>query len=292
MFLKSRYSGCGGNGNNFQTGDNCVKNCGGKIGEVINDNKNINERIVLPTMKRTTSTTTPAPTIAPPTKQDSKKRKMKRVRISARGRSRSRSEEAGDSVGSSSNVSVVRTRTSPRSRNESARSRTNLSRARSRVRSRTSSSSSLVSSSTEQSVSLRLAELDLPRFRRPSRTIADYAVQSLRREDGERIKGPRVDTSTSRHEATRSHEKNITRTFEKSRKTDSNKTETPMSKRVLGVATITRVSSPSRGRVARHPSSSQSNHIGGRRHRERVDEVMKSPPNMKGGLVVIRSYCR
>lgn len=26
--------------------------------------------------------------------------------------------------------------------------------------------------------------------------------------------------------------------------------------------------------------------------RARVDEVMKAPPNMKGGLVVIRSYCR
>ena len=28
-----RYSGCGGNGNNFLTGESCVKTCGGKIEE-------------------------------------------------------------------------------------------------------------------------------------------------------------------------------------------------------------------------------------------------------------------
>ena len=37
------------------------------------------------------------------------------------------------------------------------------------------------------------------------------------------------------------------------------------------------------------PRARHRDYLGGSR---RVDEVMKAPPNMKGGLVVIRSYCR
>ncbi len=36
-----RFSGCGGNGNNFMTGLNCQKNCGGNIAELVQPKKHI-----------------------------------------------------------------------------------------------------------------------------------------------------------------------------------------------------------------------------------------------------------
>jgi hypothetical protein len=198
MCRKFRFSGCGGNGNNFMTGENCVKNCGGTIEDQDPPlhAKHITERLVLPTMKTTTTTT------VRPTEDAARRRKMKRVKL---GRGRGPSE---------------------------SRSRAILNRAR--LRSRMSSSSSVVSSSTQQSISQN--ELELPRsFRRPARMVAHRL----------------------------------------------NASSTQLPTGGLGRAA---------GRGELYPPRA--------RHREylgltrRVDEVMRAPPNMKGGLVVIRSYCR
>jgi len=189
-----RFSGCGGNGNNFMTGENCVKNCGGIVEdqEPPLHTKHITERLVLPTMK---TTTTPKPV-----SEDSslRKRKMKRVKVE-RGRGKI----------------------------SESRSRAILNRAR--LRSRMSSSSSVVSSSTEQSI----GQNEVSRtFRRPARMVGSTIGRNL----------------------------------------SSVELETPVSRNELY---------PPR---ARHRD-----YLG---DRARVDEVMKAPPNMKGGLVVIRSYCR
>lgn len=193
----SRFSGCGGNGNNFVTGENCVKNCGGDIKDNPNSlhTKHISERVVLPTMK---TTTTPKPTST--TADSNRKRKMKRVKIE-RGRAPSE-----------------------------ARSRAILNRARlTKSRMSSSSSVSMVSSSTEQSVGGNELEALRP-FRRPTRMV-------------------------------NSQQKN----------TSSNNLYSSSSNSLY----------PPRLRLREFSSLGR-----------RVDEVMKAPPNMKGGLVVIKSYCR
>lgn len=119
------------------TGENCVKNCGG----IVEDQeppllqKHITERLVLPTMK---TTTTPKPA----TDDFSlRKRKMKRVKVE-RGRGKI----------------------------SESRSRAILNRAR--LRSRMSSSSSVVSSSTEQSIGQNNELETVSRaFRRPARMV-------------------------------------------------------------------------------------------------------------------------
>ena len=117
------------------TGENCVKNCGGIVEdqEPPLHTKHITERLVLPTMK---TTTTPKPVAED---LSLRKRKMKRVKVE-RGRGKI----------------------------SESRSRAILNRAR--LRSRMSSSSSVVSSSTEQSIGQN--ELEVSRtFRRPARMV-------------------------------------------------------------------------------------------------------------------------
>ena len=117
------------------TGENCVKNCGGIVEdqEPPLHTKHITERLVLPTMK---TTTTPKPAAE---ELSLRKRKMKRVKVE-RGRGKI----------------------------SESRSRAILNRAR--LRSRMSSSSSVVSSSTEQSIGQN--ELEVSRtFRRPARMV-------------------------------------------------------------------------------------------------------------------------
>jgi len=189
---KFRFSGCGGNGNNFMTGENCVKNCGGNVEDQHNlrSTKHITERLVLPTMK--TTTTTPRPTTEDPVR----KRKMKRVKVERR---------------------PIETR-----------NRAILNRAR--LRSRMSSSSTMVSSSTS-SISASENELEVPRsFRRPARMVSSAHNTSILEQQ---LLAARTDLYPPR---------------------------------------------------ARHKEYAGLN--------RRVDEVMKAPPNMKGGLMVIRSYCR
>ena len=117
------------------TGENCVKNCGGLVEDQDPPlhTKHITERLVLPTMK---TTTTPKPAAED---LSLRKRKMKRVKVE-RGRGKI----------------------------SESRSRAILNRAR--LRSRMSSSSSVVSSSTEQSIGQN--ELEVSRtFRRPARMV-------------------------------------------------------------------------------------------------------------------------
>lgn len=181
---KFRFSGCAGNGNNFLTGQNCIKNCGGILEDDTKEGKHISERIVMPTIK-------PITTSEPEESVGVRKRKMKRVRIR-------------DKVtGQESRLADL---------HSLARSRASLI-ARGRLKSRMSSSSSVVTSSTEQSISQESITLELPRVTRPVRTVNNLA--------------------------------NFPNSFAQ---------------------------------------------INPERHR--VDEVVKTPPNMKSGLVVIRSYCR
>lgn len=197
-----RFSGCGGNGNNFLTGENCVKNCGGSMDNPVSINhvKHITERLVLPTMK---TTTTVSPIIEDLTRR---KKKMKRVKIE-RGRG-------------SQSVTEERSRAFPN---------------RARMRSRMSSSSSVVSSSTEQSISQN--ELELPGVRRPARMASQSHIKA-----GKKVKEPLHKVKSS----------------------------------------ITDL----------YPVRTWQRHRKYIRNNRRVDEVMKAPPNMKGGLVIIRSYCR
>jgi len=247
MCKKFRFSGCGGNGNNFMTGVNCQKNCGGAIEDLVHPKKHITERLVIPTQKPETSTTTSRGVA----ETGARKRKMKRVRILPKEKGRGADIDGPRSRGSKVNQHLA-VRTLLIESNDAndasdagdvlvrAKSRAILNRAR--LRSRMSSSSSVVSSSTEQSISLD--DLDIrSSFRRPSRTISNMTAFDLQilggRADSEKVKGPRVDSFN------------------------------PQDK----------------GRVGgRHKESRQSS--------GRVDEVMKAPPHMKGGLVIIRSYCR
>ena len=124
------------------TGENCVKNCGGLVEDQDPPlhTKHITERLVLPTMK---TTTTPKPAVED---LSLRKRKMKRVKVE-RGRGKI----------------------------SESRSRAILNRAR--LRSRMSSSSSVVSSSTEQSIGQN--ELEVSRtFRRPARMVGSTNGQN------------------------------------------------------------------------------------------------------------------
>ena len=229
------------------TGVNCQKNCGGAIEDLVHPKKHITERLVIPTQKPETSTTTSRGVA----ETGARKRKMKRVRILPKEKGRGADIDGPRSRGSKVNQHLA-VRTLLIESNDAndasdagdvlvrAKSRAILNRAR--LRSRMSSSSSVVSSSTEQSISLD--DLDIrSSFRRPSRTISNMTAFDLQilggRADSEKVKGPRVDSFN------------------------------PQDK----------------GRVGgRHKESRQSS--------GRVDEVMKAPPHMKGGLVIIRSYCR
>lgn len=143
------------------TGDNCVKNCGGRIEEMIISKKHITERIVIPTMKPISPLTTPttttttstitttaaaATTTATLTKRPKafgvsgslKRRKLKRVRIPP-GEGHQRARQKGgepDSLAQASTDFITRARFRAPSR---------------KTVSRMSSSTSLVSSSTETS---------------------------------------------------------------------------------------------------------------------------------------------
>lgn len=277
MCKKFRFSGCGGNGNNFMTGVNCQKNCGGAIEDLAHPKKHITERLVIPTQKPAT-VTSPAASNNKTSAQFSlsstatditglRKRKMKRVRILPKERGRSIDTDGLRSRGNKVNQHLqVRTlHTESNDANDAsdvgdvvarAKSRAILNRAR--LRSRMSSSSSVVSSSTEQSISLD--DLDIRgSFRRPSRTISNMTAFDLQllggRGDYEKVKGPRVDLFHP-------HEKGRTILKLENSYKNASKTGEPESKQFASKST------------------------------GRVDEVMKAPPHMKGGLVIIRSYCR
>jgi len=249
MCKKFRFSGCGGNGNNFMTGVNCQKNCGGNIEDLVHPKKHITERLVIPTQKPETSLTTSRGVA----ETGPRKRKMKRVRILPKEKGRAADVDGPRSRGSKVNQHLA-VRTLLIESNDAgdvlvrAKSRAILNRAR--LRSRMSSSSSVVSSSTEQSISLD--ELDMrSSFRRPSRTISNMTAFDLQilggRADSEKVKGPRVDLFNPQ---------------DKGRAGARQKDQRQSSGRVDDVM------------------------------KSRVDEVMKAPPHMKGGLVIIRSYCR
>jgi len=276
MCKKFRFSGCGGNGNNFMTGVNCQKNCGGAIESLIQPKKHITERLVIPTPKTTTSSTSTTARFTTSTQlllslgdeTGPRKRKMKRVRILPKERGRSIDTDGLRSRGNKVNQHL-QVRTLLIESNDAndasdvgdvfarARSRAVLNRAR--LRSRMSSSSSVVSSSTEQSISLD--DLDLRgSFRRPSRTISNLTAFDLQllggRGDYEKVKGPRVDLF---------HPQEKGRRFTKEDNKYKNSTAVEKEQRKF----------------------SMNSKSGGR-----VDEVMKAPPHMRGGLVIIRSYCR
>ena len=222
---------------------------------------------MIPTQKTTPSTTasparrlstTSTVALSGPGETGLRKRKMKRVRISGGGRGRADPPTGGRGrvvtelpSGGPGRAGAVNQHLQVRQllidSNEAgagpgedvlarARSRAILNRAR--LRSRMSSSSSVVSSSTEQSISID--ELELPHsFRRPSRTISNLTAWDLQvlepaaARDRERVAGPHSPPG-----------------------------RTAAMRRKLPVAA------------------------------RRVDEVVKAPPHMKGGLVIIRSYCR
>lgn len=275
MCKKFRFSGCGGNGNNFMTGVNCQKNCGGAIEDLIPPKKHITERLVIPTPKTTTfstSTTTRSSTstqllLSLADETGPRKRKMKRVRILPKERGRAIDTDGLRSRGNKVNQHL-QVRTLLIESNDAndagdvgdvlarARSRAVLNRAR--LRSRMSSSSSVVSSSTEQSISLD--DLDLrSSFRRPSRTISNLTAFDLQllggRGDYEKVNGPRVDLFHPQDKG-----------------------------RTTNIRSDTKYKNAS---AAGEHEPRKSTKSGGR-----VDEVMKAPPHMRGGLVIIRSYCR
>ena len=231
-FLYFRFGGCGGNGNNFKTGANCQKNCGGSIEDIVQSKINREERIVIKSHKKLPPPSTRSPPTnnnfqGPPADETGlRKRKMKRVRISPKERLRSR--------GSIRNSQQLQERSLLLDSNEpdnddedaqldKAQTRAVLNRAR--LRSRTSSTNP-----TTKSINI---EDSRKSFRRPSRTVSALTALDLQylggRDEGE----------------------------EEGRRSEGYKAR----RRVIGEA-------------------------------ERVDEVMAAPPNMKGGLVVIRSYCR
>lgn len=114
------------------TGDNCVKNCGGKIEDFIVSKKHITERIVIPSMKllttttttttTTTSTTTTATTtttsistttteVEPVTDNSLfKRRKMKRVRMAPREKTDQGGTENSDNIAQESSDFITRAR--------------------------------------------------------------------------------------------------------------------------------------------------------------------------------------
>jgi len=279
MCKKFRFSGCGGNGNNFMTGVNCQKNCGGGIEDSMHPKKHITERLVIPTQKPTTSTTSTTSRDTTSTQllvsladeTGPRKRKMKRVRILPKEKGRSIDTDGLRSRGNKVNQHL-QVRTLLIESNDAndasdvgdvlarAKSRAILNRAR--LRSRMSSSSSVVSSSTEQSISLD--DLDIrSSFRRPSRTISNMTAFDLQllggRGDYEKVKGPRVDLFHPQDKG-----RTITRTENRHK------------------------NGPGEGQhESRKYSTTSTSKSSGR-----VDEVMKAPPHMRGGLVIIRSYCR
>ena len=223
-FWYFRFGGCGGNGNNFKTGANCQKNCGGSIEDIVQSKINSAERIVIKSDKKLPPTRSPPPTInfqGPALDETGlRKRKMKRVRISPKERLRSRGSSRKShqleerSLLLDSNVS---NNDDEDSALDKAQTRAVLNRAR--LRSRTSSTNPRVN--TEE---VRQSD-------RKTRTISNLTALDLqylgRGGDSERVES---------HKARR-------------------------------LVTLTA-------------------------KQKRVDEVMKAPPNMRGGLVVIRSYCR
>ena len=223
-----RYGGCGGNGNNFKTGANCQKNCGGSLEAEQGAGRGRGSQ------RGTQQQPSPGET-------GLRRRKMKRVRISpkdgassstkARGGSRFNSQELeersllldSDDTDNDDRDSVL----------AQAETRATLNRAR--LRSRTPAADTVITSSSGSGAQTVNIENLRQSFRRPARTISNLTAAPAaqqqyprERQDAEKVAGPRV----------------------------------------------------SPGRVL---------------HRARkiaVDAVMKAPPHMKSGLVVIRSYCR
>ena len=234
-FLYFRFGGCGGNGNNFKTGANCQKNCGGSIEDIVQSEINTEERIVMKSHKKLPASSTRSPPTnnnfqGPPADETGlRKRKMKRVRISPKERLRSR--------GSIRNSQQLQERSLLLESNEpdnddedaqldKAQTRAVLNRAR--LRSRTSSANP-----TAKSINI---EDSRKSFRRPSRTVSSLTALDLQ--------------------------------YLGSRSAEEEEEE-----------------SRAEGYKARRP-------VGVSGQSKRVDEVMAAPPNMRGGLVVIRSYCR
>lgn len=257
------------------TGVNCQKNCGGAIEDLMHPKKHITERLVIPTQKPITSTTSTTSRGTTSTQlllsladeTGPRKRKMKRVRILPKEKGRSIDTDGLRSRGNKVNQHLqVRTLLiEPNDANDAsdvgdvlarAKSRAILNRAR--LRSRMSSSSSVVSSSTEQSISLDDIRSS---FRRPSRTISNMTAFDLQllggRGDSEKVKGPRVDLFH------------------------------PQDKGRTTIRAEDRYKNASGGGEHESRKFSTTSKSSGR-----VDEVMAAPPHMRGGLVIIRSYCR
>lgn len=227
-----RFGGCGGNGNNFKTGANCQKNCGGSIEDIVQSKINSAERIVINSDKKLPPPAPPSSTRSPPAninfqsqaldETGLRKRKMKRVRISPKERLRSRGSSRKShqleerSLLLDSNVS---NNDDEDSALDKAQTRAVLNRAR--LRSRTSS--------TNPRVNIE----EVRQSDRKTRTISNLTALDLqylgRGEESERVER-----------------------------------ESQKARRLVSLTA----------------------------KQKRVDEVMAAPPNMRGGLVVIRSYCR
>ena len=229
VFLRYRYGGCGGNGNNFKTSVNCQKNCGGSVEDPV-----LGEPSVIRQQRPEQTTPTSARGEAGANETTGlRKRKMKRVRILPKDQGSS-TKARGSSRFSSQDLQERSLLFDPdETLNDDDKPENRDILSRTRLRSRTSSGSSdLASSSSGPSINIESIRQS---FRRPSRTISNLtSISSLSRGE-ERAGGPRAEVGRVLHRARK---------------------------------------------VATKGDS-------------RVDAVMKAPPNMKtGGLVVIKSYCR
>ena len=93
-------------------------------------------------------------------------------------------------------------------------------------------------------------------------------------------------TQTEESSASVNNVENIRQSWRRPSRTISNLTSADL--QLIGRVDEDRVKSQARVRMVPVHKARKVSTVSG----ERVDAVMKAPPNMKGGLVVIRSYCR